>query len=84
MEIRGTVRGGVVVLEDGVVLQEGTLVTVKWVEARIHVSENPRPVTLPLFDSAAPGTIDLTDERIAEIFEEEDLEYIRRMGMDHG
>jgi len=38
----------------------------------IRVSKNPRPVVLPIFDSDEPGTIDLTDERLAEILDEDD------------
>lgn len=74
METRGRVQNGVVVLEDGVVLPEGAPVTVSCDSVRIwRRPGEKKPVEFPLVHSEQPGTLDLTNERIAEIFEEEDL-----------
>jgi len=72
MEIRGRVHNGVVVLEGGNPLPEGTVVTVL-----CPVSLPPEPpgsrrrVVLPLVRSARPGSRPLTAERIAELLEDE-------------
>ena len=39
-------------------------------------------VVFPLVESEQPGIIHLTNERIAEIFEQEDIEYARRFFPD--
>jgi hypothetical protein len=58
----------------GASLPEGTEVTVVVAAApQITVAREQKRVELPLFDSDEPGTLDLTNERIAEIFEEEDI-----------
>lgn len=73
MEIPGRVQDGVVVLEGGVVLPEGTAVTVSCDWVRIwRKPGNKKRVKLPLIDSKHPGTLHLTGERIAEILDEED------------
>jgi hypothetical protein len=73
MEIQGVFHDGVVVLQDSVTLPEGAAVTVTYRPAPlIRVAEHPKPVILPLFDSDEPGTIDLTNESIAEILDRED------------
>jgi len=38
----------------------------------IRFAKNPVPVVLPIFDSDEPGTVDLTNDRIAELLEQED------------
>jgi hypothetical protein len=73
MEITGYVHNGVIVLEDGVSLPEGAGVTVVYSE----LSARPQPagqtrVSFPLVRSAQPGSVDLTDDRIAEILDDED------------
>lgn len=73
MEIQGVFHDGVVVLQGSVSLPEGATVTVTYRPApRIRVAVHPKPVVLPLFESDQPGTIDLTNERIAEIVDQED------------
>jgi hypothetical protein len=74
MEIRGRVHNGVVVLEGGNPLPEGTVVTVLY-----SVSLPPEPpgsrrrVVSSLVRSASPGSRPLTAERIAELLEDEDV-----------
>lgn len=78
MVIPGRVRNGVVVLEGGATLPEGT--TVK-VSCPVRVGRKPgkrKRVRLPLVDSEHPGTLPLTNRRSAEILEEEDLAGFRK------
>ncbi|MEO8166220.1 MAG: hypothetical protein ABI619_12575 [Betaproteobacteria bacterium] len=73
MEIQGVVQNGVVVLDAAAALPEGAVVIVTYRAAPvIRVASNPKPVVLPIFDSGEPGTIDLTNDRIAEILDQED------------
>lgn len=74
MEITGIVQNGVVVLTGGVTLPEGTPVTVTCgVDAVTPPPVGERKyVVFPLVHSAEPGSVNLTNERIAEIFDEED------------
>jgi hypothetical protein len=74
MNIHGRVHNGVVVLEGGASLPEGMAVTVSCEAARRpKAARKKRPVALPLVKSNRPGSLHLTNERIAEILEEEDL-----------
>ncbi len=70
MVIPGRVQNGVVVLEGGPVLPEGAPVTVSWDHAP---RPTPQRVEFPLVHSEHPGTLNLTNERIAEILDEEDV-----------
>ena len=73
MEIQGVVQNGVLVLDDSMSLPEGAAVVVTYrATPVIRVAKNPIPVVLPIFDSDEPGTIDLTNDRIAEILDQED------------
>jgi len=79
MELNGFVQNGVVVLTGGVSLPEGTPVTVMCnVEASALPPAEKKRVQLPLVHSDNPGSVNLTNERIAEIFDEEDIAYARR------
>ena len=74
MEIPGRVKNGVVVLEGGTTLPEGTSVTVLYPRVRIWRKPGKKKrVRFPLVRSKHPGTLDLTNQRIAEILEEEEL-----------
>ena len=65
--------GGVVVLEGSGTLPEGTPVSVvPRASPVIRVAKDQRRVVLPLFPSDYPGSIDLTNDRIAEILNEQD------------
>ena len=79
MEIPGHVQNGVVVLDGPMSLPEGAAVTVVVRSSPVtHFSRNPKRVEFPLVRSTAPGSIDLTNERIAEILEEEDIDALKR------
>ena len=79
MEISGHVQNGVVVLDGSVTLPEGAAVMVKLrTGAVIRVAKHQKRVEFPLVPSSSPGTIDLTNERIAEILDEEDIEGLKR------
>jgi hypothetical protein len=74
MEVQGRVSNGVVVLEGGLSLPEGTLVTVSYPAAPpAEPPESRRRVQLPLVRSDRPGSRQLTAERVAEPLEDEDV-----------
>ncbi|HEX4145062.1 MAG TPA: hypothetical protein VHY91_16265 [Pirellulales bacterium] len=74
MVIHGRVRNGVVVLEGGLTLPEGTQVTVVCSAAPSgEPAPQKRRVQLPLVPSNRPGTLQLTVERIAELLDQEDF-----------
>jgi hypothetical protein len=78
MEIPGHVQNGVIVLEGGTVLPEGTPVTILCDRVRIgHKSGKKKSVAFPLVRSKRPGTLHLTNDCIAEILQEEDLASFR-------
>jgi hypothetical protein len=79
MDIRGRIRDGVVVLDEGTVLPEGALVRVSYQAGPvIHVSKNQKRVVFPLVRSSTPGTVHLTNEQIGEILDAEDAETVKR------
>ena len=81
MEISGHVENGVVVLDGSVTLPEGAAVIVKLRSSPvIRVARHQRRVEFPLVPSSAPGSISLTNQRIGEILEEEDIEGLKRSG----
>ena len=92
MEISGTVRDGVVILEEGVSLPEGALVRIVVADtqaeetgARVKVTFRScrKRVKFPLVESKNPGSVHLTNKRIAEILDEEDIAgYQRLAGTD--
>jgi hypothetical protein len=68
-----------VVLDGSVSLPEGANVVVIYRSAPvIRVAKNRKRVEFPLFPSSEPGTLDLTNERIAEILDEEEIEAMKR------
>lgn len=74
MEIRGRVHYGVVVLEGEPLLPEGAAVSVLYPVASVVVSAGPRRrVQLPLVPSDRPGSIHLSDERVAELLADDDV-----------
>ncbi|MEZ6128613.1 MAG: hypothetical protein R3C59_08010 [Planctomycetaceae bacterium] len=81
MAISGTVRDGVVVPQEGACLPEGATVRLVVVnDAEAADSATSQRVQLPLVKSKTPGTLNLTNERIAEIFDEEDVARHQRLG----
>jgi len=80
MELNGFVRNGVIVLSGGASLPEGTPVTIS---CRAEATMPPpaasrKRVVFPLVDSANPGTLDLTNAMIGEIFDDEEASASRR------
>ncbi len=73
MIVPGRVQNGVVVLEGGATLPEGAAVRVSYHAGPvIHVSPIRQPVQLPLVKTDRPGSVALTNDRIAEILNEQD------------
>lgn len=71
MNIPGRVRSGVVVLDGGASLPEGTPVTVSCADEAVAGASRPaRRVELPLISSKHPGTLPLTAERVAELLDD--------------
>jgi hypothetical protein len=79
MQIPGHVQNGVVVLDGGATLAEGTRVVVFQL-SRVDQGSPPEenPAELPLVSGGEPGSIHLTNERIHEILDEEELETMKR------
>jgi hypothetical protein len=75
MDIRGRVQNGVVVVEGGLMLPEGTEVTILCPAASQPESSAQRRVSLPLVPSMQPGRRMLTAERVAELLEEDDASF---------
>jgi hypothetical protein len=74
MEIRGVVHNGVVVLDGDLQLPEGAVVSVLYPIAPPTAPPDTREqVQFPLVRSNHPGTLDLTAERIAELWEDDDV-----------
>jgi len=76
MNLHGRIHNGVVVLEGGQVLPEGTEVTVTCDKEATTKPIKKRRIELPLVRSKNPGGLHLTGERIAEILDEEDASKI--------
>ncbi|REJ72001.1 MAG: hypothetical protein DWQ34_21650 [Planctomycetota bacterium] len=71
MNILGRVKGGVIVLEGGPVLPEGSIVTVSCIDDVHSPTAGRKPrVQLPLVPSTRPGSVMLTAERVAELLDE--------------
>jgi hypothetical protein len=72
--VHGRIQNGVVVLENGQALPEGAAVTVVYdAAADFGKPRTQKKVRFPLVHSRHPGTLHLTNERIAEILYEEDV-----------
>ena len=81
MELTGHIHNGVVVFDGGTIPPEGTRVTVATV-----LATPPTPVPydglrpqVPLVHTGKPGTLHLTNDMIAEIFAQDDIEYMKGM-----
>jgi hypothetical protein len=74
MTLTGHIQNGVVVLDEGMTFPEGARVAVTQVPP---LSSEPQPekrrVEFPLVRTGLPGSVHLTNERIAEILEEEEI-----------
>ncbi len=67
MVLTGHVQNGVVVLDGGSTLPEGARVQVMPTTGEVI------PIPFPLFPSKAPGQLNLTGDRIAEILSDDDV-----------
>jgi hypothetical protein len=72
MQTQGVVHNGAIVVEGGVPFPEGTRVLVSAIIPQQMATGRTR-ITLPLVHGDQPGSIVLTNERIAELLDEEDL-----------
>ena len=79
MDIFGTVRDGVVVPQGEVDLPDGVVVRLIVLDRNADSSATGRKVQLPLVPSSSPGSLKLTNERIAEILDEEDAAGCQRL-----
>lgn len=79
MELHGVVHNGVIVLPAGVSLPEGAEVTVSCdLKPEPPRPSEKKPVEFPLVRAGKPGSLNLTNERIAEILDEDDVASSRR------
>ena len=79
MGIFGRVQNGVVVFDGPQTFPEGTevIVTTRSSPA-IQISKNQKPVEFPLIHSSEPGSLQLTNEMIGQIFDDEDIEAMKK------
>ena len=76
MQLRGRVHCGVVILEEGFSLPEGTAVRILCESGPvIHVPPSRKAVQLPLVKTGHPGSVALTNDQIAEILDEQDASF---------
>ena len=81
MEIQGVVQNGVVVFEGKAAVPDGTRVVVSWLPTKDQKPKGERVrVQLPLVTSGVPGSIALTNDRIQEILDEEDMVSLKGLG----
>lgn len=78
MTLIGHIQNGVVVLDEGMTFPEGTRVAVSPLPTQPVIAM--KPGELPVVMGGEPGSVDLTNERINEIFEEEDIVAMKGMG----
>ena len=80
MQIRGRIKNGVVVLDEDVSLHEDTVVTVHFPEIQQRDADRERRrVVLPLVHTDNSGSLNLTNDRIAEILNDEDASYYMQL-----
>lgn len=77
MEISGHIHNGAVILDQSTSLPEGTPVTLRS-GPLVQFAKNRKRVEFPLVQSNSPGSVDLTNQRIAEILDDEDTEAMKR------
>lgn len=73
MELLGHVDHGVIVPHGDGNLPEGAVVRIFYEPESTATKKPGRRVTFPLVESDRPGALHLTNERIAEILDEDDL-----------
>jgi len=70
MTVKGRVQRGVIILQEGVTLPEGTEVIVSCEPGSITKPKQGKRVEFPLVRSNHPGTLHLTSERVAELLDD--------------
>lgn len=78
MEAFGHVQNGVVVLDEGASLPEGTRVYVTVAPLTDKPQIEYLPGQLPVVRGGVPGSLNLTNERIHEILEQEEVAALKR------
>lgn len=73
MVILGRIKNGVVVLDGGPPLAEGTIVSVSCDFPAVGKPAGAGRVKFPLVRSKQPGTLHLTAQRVAELLENDDV-----------
>jgi hypothetical protein len=74
MEIRGRVHNGVVLLDGEAGLPEGAVVSVLFpVAPAAPPPDSSARVQFPLVPSNQPGTLELSNDRIAELWEDDEV-----------
>lgn len=74
MELNGLVQNGVIVLTGGLSLPEGTPVVISCsLGSAMPPATQKNEVKFPLVHGGVPGSLNLTNERIAEVLDEEDV-----------
>ena len=74
MEILGRVDHGVIVPQSDTALPEGALVRIVYEPQPVESAKKAgHRVEFPLIRTGKPGTLHLTNEMIADIFDEEDF-----------
>ncbi len=81
MELKGFVQNGVIVLTGGASLPEGTPVTVSCGVELVSLQPEKKRVQVPLVRTGKPGSMNMNNERIVEIFVEEDVAAGRVVGV---
>ena len=72
MKLRGRIHDGKIVLDGRPVLPDGAVVIVEIRESEVGTCAAPE-IQFPLFHSKNPGSLNLSNQRIAEILEDEEL-----------
>jgi hypothetical protein len=79
MTLIGHIQNGVVVLDGEMKFPEGARVAVTLASKSTEPQPEKRRVDFPLVRTGTPGTWNLTNEQIAAILEEEDIEAMKGM-----
>ena len=77
MEILGRIHNGVVIVEGAPALPEGAVVGVTYPVRETAIPCAKKRVEFPLVRTERPGSLHLTNERIHEILEAEDLDAMK-------
>ncbi len=77
MTLTGHIQNGAVVLDGSPVLPEGVLVTVS-IPTTMPARPDTRRVQIPLVRTGEPGSLNLTNERLAAHLEDDDIAFARR------